>query len=54
MENSVEAEVYGMWNTQLDHKGHVTGKTGKQKVEFFIDTGATLSLLNFVLQGALL
>lgn len=37
-----------MWKTKLDHRGHIIGKIGNKEIEFLVNTGVTLSLLNFI------
>ena len=44
--------IFNMWVTQLDQQGHIIGKVDGREVEFLVETGATVSLLNFTLRGS--
>lgn len=45
-------ESFNMWVTKLDQRAHIIGKVEGCETEFLLDTGATLSLLNFTPRGS--
>ncbi|PKU34508.1 hypothetical protein llap_15187 [Limosa lapponica baueri] len=45
-----ELKNFNTWKTESDQRGHMTGKMEGREFEFLVDTGATLSLLNFTLK----